>query len=224
MLGTVFLEMPPRRQGPTRLVSLRSPHRKASCAQATPAVNADHDPSRNVPVRVGCSGLVPEVPSYLASVLLLELLPLTCGLYHAPDFGLAAGGPPQTVRVHGATYHFDVESAGGFIGFFDWLRADPASIVGVRLCPLNQPHFQPLLGRYPYTTAVNFVNTYHYAGQYTEIWFEHSAYNPALSGDQDFTSSFVYRNADQLLLTLPTNALCATEWAGLLARCQLLQP
>lgn len=206
------------------VAGLCTPYRKASCASAIPSVNSDHDLSRKVPRRFSCRELVPEVPSYLASVLLLELLPLTCCLYHAPDFGLADGGPPQTVRLHGSTYYFDVESAGGFIGFFDWLRTDSASIVGVRLCPLDESHFQPLLSRYPYTTAVDFVNTYHYAGYYTEIWFEHSAYNPALSGDQDFTSNFVYRNADQLLLTFPTNAFSAAEWAGLLARCQPLQP
>jgi hypothetical protein len=157
-------------------------------------------------------------------VLLLELLPLTCCLYHAPDFVLADGRPPRTVRVHGATYHFDVESEGGFIGFFDWLRADPTGIVGVRLCLLKASHFHSLLGRYPYATAVDVVNADQHAGHYTEIRFEQRAYNPALSGDQDFTSNFVYRGADRLLLTFPTDYLSAAEWAGLLAKCQPLQP
>jgi hypothetical protein len=151
-------------------------------------------------------------------MLLLELLPLGCRLYHAPNLLRADDQPADEVQVHGVAYRRDAESteAQGFLGFFDWLRADLATVVGVRLCPFPYLPYQALLRRYPYAMVC-------YENQCTEIQFVSGHYDPTLSGDQDFSFTYVYRSADQLLLTFPIDHFTEPEWARLLTLCQPLQ-
>lgn len=115
-------------------------------------------------------------------------------------------------------YRRDAEStkAEGFIGFFDWLRTDPATVVGVCLFPFPDLPYQSLLHCYPYAAPCS-------EDQGMEIRFAPGRHDPALSGDQDFGFTYIYRRADRRLLTFPVDHFTQPEWAGLLMLCQPIQ-
>ena len=148
-------------------------------------------------------------------MLLLELLPLGCRLHHSPTW--KGGAPPTEVRLQGVAYQLDAASAlEGWLGFFDWLRTDPATVVGVRLCLFTDLPYQAWLHRYPYAVALD-------NDQVMEILFRPAMPDHHLSSDQDFGPNYAYRHADRLLLTFPTDHLTEAEWASLRALCQPLQ-
>lgn len=77
------------------------------------------------------------------------------------------------------------KKSNGFIGFFDWLRLDSESIVGVRACFFEHQNYNSELKLFPYTQST-------FGGRCIEMMFHGDQYDFDISGDQDFGNNFVY--------------------------------
>lgn len=103
----------------------------------------------------------------------------------------------------------------GFIGFFDWLRKNNHTIVGIRTCFFDQM-YNNLLASFNYTNPT-------FDGMCIEVLFTDAEYDSSLSGDQDFTHNYVYKSTgEEYLFTFKTDWLTDEELRGLLQHCELL--
>lgn len=104
----------------------------------------------------------------------------------------------------------------GFIGFFDWLRADDVTIVGIRICYFESQSYNELLKSFSYIRPT-------FDGKCMELLFEGNTYNPDLSGDQDFTNNYVFKSeGGDYLFTFGLDHLIDKELSSLLKYCEVL--
>jgi hypothetical protein len=87
---------------------------------------------------------------------------------------------------------FNSNQNNGFIGFFDWLRTDKFTIVGIRICYFEHHNYNDVLGKYSYTKLTN-------EGKWIEILFKNIQYDHDISGDQDFTNNYVYKSEEGVI-------------------------
>ena len=105
---------------------------------------------------------------------------------------------------------------GGFIGFFDWLRIEEETIVGIRL------NFFDDLNYYNFLISKNFVKSV-YDGRSIELMFKGEYFNFDLSGDQDFTNNYVYESEDgEYIFTFGLDHLTEDEFNSLQEHCEVL--
>lgn len=104
----------------------------------------------------------------------------------------------------------------GFIGFFDWLRVDNVTIVGIRICYFDNQSYNELLKSFPYIRPS-------FGGKCMELLFEGNTYDPDLSGDQDFTNNYVFKSeSGDYLFTFGLDHLTDKELSSLLEYCEVL--
>jgi len=104
----------------------------------------------------------------------------------------------------------------GFLGFFDWLRLDENTIVGIRLCYFEHQAYNVLLTSYPYIRLT-------FDGKCMELLFEGDVYNPDISGDQDFANNYVFKSeSEDYLFTFGLDHLTRDELNGLKKQCEVL--
>jgi hypothetical protein len=104
----------------------------------------------------------------------------------------------------------------GFIGFFDWLRKDKSTIVGLRICYFEHQLYNEILIQYPYINPV-------FENKCMELLFEGDTYDPNLSGDEDFTNNYVYQSEHgDFLFTFGLDHLTNEELSGLLKYCEVI--
>ncbi|WP_343693722.1 hypothetical protein [Chitinophaga sp.] len=103
----------------------------------------------------------------------------------------------------------------GFIGFFDWLRADLTTIVGIRMCFFSHHKYLSILQSFEYTQVKSENNC-------CELLFDDSEYFSEISDDQDSTNNFVFESIDkkEYLFTFGLDGLSESELNGLIAKCQ----
>lgn len=125
----------------------------------------------------------------------------------------------EFLTVKGEKYNIDISSkhASGFVGFFDWLRSDANSIVGIRISFFSNLPYNEILKKYSYVTASN-------NDLCMEILFSNNKYIPELSGDQDFGNNYVYNSSlGNYLFTFPLDHLLPDELRGLTKYSQILE-
>jgi hypothetical protein len=106
----------------------------------------------------------------------------------------------------------------GFIGFFDWLRSNEQTIIGIRICYFENQPYNDLLMSLPYILPT-------FGNKCMELLFEQGAYLPDISGDQDFTNNYVFKSADGAsLFTFGVDSLTDKELNSLLSHCTILSP
>lgn len=121
-------------------------------------------------------------------------------------------------KINGVSYFLDENSKNGegFIGFYDWLRLNPGTIVGIRICYFEDQPYNDILSRYPYVVPV-------FGNKCMEILFRDSKFDSTLSGDQDFTNNYVYKSEnDNYLFTFSLNQLNEEELNSLIQNCNVL--
>lgn len=122
------------------------------------------------------------------------------------------------LTINDATYKKELNSKDneGFIGFFDWLRADDVAIVGIRICYFESQSYNELLKSFPYIRPT-------FNGKCMELLFEGDTYNSDLSGDQDFTNNYVFKSeGGDYLFTFGLDHLMDKELSSLLKYCEVL--
>jgi hypothetical protein len=92
----------------------------------------------------------------------------------------------------------------GFMGFFDWLRADESTIIGIRMCLFPHQAYIDLFSQLPYLKVT-------IDARCLEIKFADIEYNETLSGDQDFSKNFIYKADLGYLVTFNLDHLSSTE-------------
>lgn len=98
----------------------------------------------------------------------------------------------------------------GFMGFFDWLRSDENTIIGIRICFFDYQIINPILKQCANAKISN-------DEKYIELLFAGKEYDPTLSGDQDFTNNYIYKsNEDDYLFTFGLDHLTENELKSLL--------
>ena len=102
----------------------------------------------------------------------------------------------------------------GFICFYDWLREDLNSIIGISVHYFDCFTYNQVLSSKPYTQSG-------YQGAVNELYFGKSTvFNPNISGDQDFTNTHVYRSAlGNYVLTFGLDGISAEELLSLKKYC-----
>lgn len=122
------------------------------------------------------------------------------------------------LKIDGVFYSKDSSSNqnDGFIGFFDWLRADENTIVGIRICYFENQPYNKLLISLPYMRPT-------FESKCVELLFGESTYVPDISGDQDFTNNYVFKSeGDEYLFTFGLDHLTDNELNSLLKYCTVL--
>lgn len=117
-----------------------------------------------------------------------------------------------------SSFTIDVKSKEneGFVGFFDWLRSDEFTIIGIRICYFEDLLYNELLLKFPYVNST-------FDGKFTEILFKGNSYSSELSGDQDFTNNYVYHSQDNdFIFTFGLDHLTENELSSLLENCEVL--
>ena len=120
--------------------------------------------------------------------------------------------------INGVEYYLDSESKenNGFIGFFDWLRQDEFSLVGIRMCFFEHHGYNAQFVKLPYVKSS-------FEGKCMEIIFKGEQYNADISGDQDFAQNYVYKSLGQdYLVTFNLDHLTEKELNSLLPYCSLV--
>lgn len=96
------------------------------------------------------------------------------------------------------------------MGFFDWLRSDENTIIGIRICFFDYQIINPILKQCANAKISN-------DEKYIELLFAGKEYDPTLSGDQDFTNNYIYKsNEDDYLFTFGLDHLTENELKSLL--------
>ncbi|ATL49389.1 hypothetical protein COR50_20635 [Chitinophaga caeni] len=104
----------------------------------------------------------------------------------------------------------------GFIGFFDWLRKNDKTIVGIRL------NFFDYLNYCNVLITKSFVK-YVFENRSIELMFKGEYFNFDLSGDQDFTNNFVYESEDgEYVFTFGLDHLTEDELKSLQEYCEVI--
>jgi hypothetical protein len=104
----------------------------------------------------------------------------------------------------------------GFIGFFDWLRLDEFTIIGIRICYFEDLLYNEILLKFPYVIPT-------FENKCMEILFKGDRYISELSGDQDFTNNYVYQSqAKDFIFTFGLDHLKENELSSLLENCEVL--
>jgi len=144
-------------------------------------------------------------------MLILHLHPIGYKLFYKKSFELS-----DHIVIDDKEFHLDFESRrnDGFIGFFDWLRHDEVSIVGVRMCFFEHHGYNDFFFNLPYMKPS-------FEGKCAEILFKEVAYNADMSGDQDFSQNYVYKSFsnDAYLITFNLDHLTDLELNSLLRYC-----
>jgi hypothetical protein len=137
-------------------------------------------------------------------MLLINLLADSCKLYSG-DFEIS-----DQLVVNNKTYNLDPISKGnnGFIGFFDWLRRDSFTIIGIRMCFFEDQGYNKLFRKLPYVKSS-------FDEKCIEITFIDAAYNADLSGDQDFSQNYIYKSVNDYLVTFNLDHLTEKEFESL---------
>jgi len=124
----------------------------------------------------------------------------------------------DTLKIEGIKYRIDANSKEnqGFIGFFDWLRVSQHFITGIRLCLFEHQSYYKYLSKLPYISST-------FGNKCYELFFEGEEYIPSISGDQDFTSNYVYESEKgNLLITFGLDHLKVEEIEGLKKHCTVI--
>lgn len=116
--------------------------------------------------------------------------------------------------------HYEVDNNSkenqGFLGFFDWLRIDESTIVGIRISYLEHQLYNEILMQYPYVIPT-------FGNRCMEIFFKKNIYIPSISGDQDFTNNYVYKSrTEDYLFTFGLDHLTDEELKSLLSNCEII--
>jgi hypothetical protein len=122
------------------------------------------------------------------------------------------------LKIDGVFYNKDSNSKqnDGFIGFFDWLRTDEHTIVGIRICYFENQPYNKLLTSLPYIRPT-------FESKCAELLFEERTYTPDISGDQDFTNNYVFKSeGGDYLFTFGLDHLTDKELNSLLNHCTVL--
>ncbi len=102
----------------------------------------------------------------------------------------------------------------GFIGFFDWLRKDKETIIGIRTSFFEHQEYNKFLVNLPYVNPT-------FDNKCMEIMFEDTSYNFDLSDDQDSTNNYVYKSdSGEYLFTFGLDNLTEQELNKLLNYCK----
>lgn len=104
----------------------------------------------------------------------------------------------------------------GFIGFFDWLRVDKSTIIGIRICCFEHQSYNQILEQFSYVTPT-------FENQCMELLFNGGDYNADISSDQDFTNNYVYESdAGDYLFTFGLDHLTEREVSSFLGYCEVI--
>jgi len=124
----------------------------------------------------------------------------------------------DVIKIDRLNYIIDSDSKSneGFIGFFDWLRIDVNTIVGIRLCFFENQWYNDFLIKLAYVVPT-------FENKCIEVLFEEYTYDSNLSGDQDFTNNYVYKSQKgEYLFTFGLDHLSEGELNSLLKYCKVL--
>jgi hypothetical protein len=124
----------------------------------------------------------------------------------------------DTFKIGNVIYSKDLNSKEneGFIGFYDWLRSDEFTIVGVRICYFEHQSYNELLKTLPYLRPT-------FGGKCLELLFREEAYIPELSGDQDFTNNYVFKSKQgDCLLTFGLDHMTDKELSSLMSYSEVI--
>jgi len=122
------------------------------------------------------------------------------------------------IMIYNNEYWNDIDSNTniGFIGFFDWLRADKNTIIGLRLCFFENQYYNDLLKSLSYVHPT-------FDNKCMELFFGENTYDPNLSDDQDFTNNYVFKSENnEYLFTFGLDHLTTHEFESLLKYCTVL--
>jgi hypothetical protein len=122
------------------------------------------------------------------------------------------------LEIDNITYYIDTDSKvnNGFIGFFDWLRSDESTIVGIRICYFQNLYYNKLFLKFIYIIKTFSANC-------NEILFRGNSYRSELSGDQDFSNNYVYvSEKEEYIFTFGTDNLTTKELQSLLNNCIII--
>ncbi|NSL88296.1 hypothetical protein ECE50_015760 [Chitinophaga sp. Mgbs1] len=107
-----------------------------------------------------------------------------------------------------------LQKSEGFTGFFDWLRIDQETIVGIRMSFFDDLPYNSILLSKPYVKGV-------FENKSVELLFREGNVDFDLSGDQDFTNNYVYESANgEYLFTFGVDHLTGNELNILISYCQ----
>lgn len=146
-------------------------------------------------------------------MLLIQLLDDLYRLYYYNNIAHA-----NSLYIDKVEYILDEDSKKneGFIGFFDWLRTDESTIVGIRISFFEHHNYNHFLINLPYVTPA-------FDNRCMEILFQEGGYDLNLSGDQDFTNNYVYRSdSGEYLFTFGLDHLTNNELNSLLKFCKTI--
>ncbi len=125
----------------------------------------------------------------------------------------------NTLKINNIDFFIDSNSEEnkGFTGFFDWLRLDSSTIIGIRIWFFDHQIYNQLLMKYSYVIPS-------YENKCMEIYFIlNQKYASDISDDQDFTNNYVYRSQDNnYIITFETNLLEEAELDSLINICEIL--
>lgn len=125
----------------------------------------------------------------------------------------------EHIILDGKTYTIDSISkdSKGFIGFFDWLRIREETIVGIRISFFEDLNYTTILMKKSYVNSA-------FENKSVELLFTGHRFDSEFSGDQDFTSNYVYKSEEgDLLLTFGVDHLTEKELNSLLRYCKLIE-
>ena len=104
----------------------------------------------------------------------------------------------------------------GFIGFFDWLRTNEETIVGIRLNFFDDLNYCNVLINKSFVKSV-------FENRSIELMFKGEYFNYDLSGDQDFTNNYVYESEDgDYIFTFGLDHLTEDEFISLQEYCEVI--
>ena len=146
-------------------------------------------------------------------MLLIHFLNNSFKLYYYHNFVLT-----DNLKIDNIDYIIDSTSkkSQGFLGFFDWLRIDASTIVGIRICYFEHHLYTNALIQFPYVIST-------FENKCIELKFDKIEYDFDLSGDQDFTNNFVYKSKDNsYLYTFGLDHLTNEELESLKKYCNVM--
>lgn len=149
----------------------------------------------------------------ILDMLIVHFLKSTFKLYYIKNMVYS-----DTLKINNVIYNKEQNSKGndGFIGFFDWLRIDKFTIVGVRICYFEHQPYNKLLMSFPYIRPA-------FDNKCMELLFEGNKYDPDISGDQDFTNNYVFKSGEEYLFTFGLDYLTDEELKSLLKHCIIIE-
>lgn len=104
----------------------------------------------------------------------------------------------------------------GFIGFFDWLRKNEKTIVGIRLSFFDDLNYCNVFVDRNYVKSV-------FENRAIELIFKGEYFDFDLSGDQDFTNNYIYESEDgEYIFTFGLDHLTEDELNSLQEYCEVI--